>query len=160
VELPPPKVEEPAPAKKPEPLPPARPERIAPPRLAAAARVEVTAPAPAIPSAMVPLVFGVLGLIAALLLPLTWLVQQDKIKVTFAVLAWALLAPLSPFAWLTAERYADKCRALGFAPAPSASTGKILGMVACFLTVFEFSGLAVFIVVQIIAGKITCPLWK
>ena len=146
--------------KKPESLPPPKPERIAHPRPVVAPRPEPATLAPSIPSSIVPLVFGCMGLAASLLLPLTWVAQHSKTQVTFAVFAWALLAPFAPFAWLTALRYADKCRELGFAPAPAANTGKVLGMIACFLTVFEFSGLALYIVVQIVAGKITCPLWK
>lgn len=173
VEVPPPIIEQPPPERMPEPPPavvqtPVAHEAIArlksrgskPMNMKLDATDAVSAPAPAIPSSMVPLVFGALGLIASVLLPLTWFVQHDKIKMTFAVLAWAILAPFAPFAWLTAQRYADQCRTLGFVPAPAANTGKLLGMIACFLTVFEFSGLAVFIVVQILAGKIVCPLWK
>jgi hypothetical protein len=173
VELPPPppKVEEPVVEKKPDPPPPApvkivpeekpaRPERVAPPRPAVKPIELPSAPAPRIPSATVPLVFGVLGLVAAGLLPATWFVQHNKIMTTFAVLAWAILAPFAPFAWLTAQRYADECRTLGFAPAPSAATGRILGMLASFFMIFEFSGLAVFLVVQILSGKVVCPLWK
>ena len=117
-------------------------------------------PAPAIPSSTVPLVFGVLGIVASVLLPSTALVQHNKILVTFAVLAWAILVQFAPFAWFSAQRYADRCRALGFTPSPSAHTGKMLGMIACFLTVIQFGALAVFFVVQILAGKVVCPLWK
>lgn len=172
-EVPPPPPPEPSKPELPKieesPSPPPKPERVAPPRESAsegrrpvvAARMEPPgAPAPRIPSATVPLVFGALGLVSAGLLPATWFIQHNKILTTFAVLAWAILAPFAPFAWLTAQRYADQCRSLGFSPAPAANTGKLLGMAACFLTVFEFSGLAVFIVVQILAGRIHCPLWK
>jgi len=156
IEVPPSKVDEPGP-----PPPPPKAERIVPPRPVLAARMEPpSAPAPRIPSAMVPLVFGALGMTAAALLPGTWFVQHNKILTTFAVLAWAILAPFAPFAWLTAQRYADRCRALGFSPASGANTGKLLGMAACFLMIFEFSGLAVFLVVQILAGRVVCPLWK
>jgi hypothetical protein len=172
-ELPPPKIEEPAPARKPEPPPavvevPSATEAIARPKskgykpmnMKLDATDPPSVPAPRIPSSTVPLVFGCLGIVAGVLLPLTSLIRHDKIQVTFALLAWAILAPFAPFAWFSAQRYADQCRALGFSPAPSAHTGKQLGMVACFLIVFEFSALAVFVVVQILAGKITCPLWK
>ena len=120
----------------------------------------VSAPAPHIPSAMVPLVFGALGLIAAVLLPSTAMVQHNKILVTFSVLAWAILVQFAPFAWFTAQRYADRCRALGFAPSSSANLGKLLGMAACFLTAVQFGALGIFLVVQILSGKIVCPLWK
>jgi hypothetical protein len=109
---------------------------------------------------MVPLVFGALGLAAAALLPLTSLIRHDKIQVTFALLAWAILAPFAPFAWFTAQQYADQCRSLGFIPDGAANTGKVLGRVATFLIVFEFSALAVFLVIQILSGKVVCPLWK
>ena len=174
VEPPPPKVEEPVVEKKPEhsPVPSvaradeaiavvkAKGYKPMTSKETPIVRSEPTAPAPQIPSSTVPLVFGALGLGSAALLPATWFVQHNKILTTFAVLAWAILAPFAPFAWLTAQRYADQCRSLGFSPAPAAGTGKLLGMAACFLTVFEFSGLAVFIVVQILNGRIVCPLWK
>ena len=159
LELPPPKIEEPPPERRPEPPPAPRPERIPVPR-PAVARMEVAAPAPQIPSATVPLVFGCLGLVAGFLLPLTALVRHDKVMTTFALLAWAILETFAPFAWFTAQRYADQCRALGFSPAPAAHTGKVLGMAACFMIVFEFSALAVFVVFQILSGKVVCPLWK
>lgn len=148
---PPPKIEAPAPEKAPE--PPSKPERT--PALRPA-----VAPAPRIPSSTVPLVFGVLGLVAGVLLPLTTAVRHDKVLVTLSLLAWAILAPFAPFGWLTAQRYLDQCRALGFTPAPAAQTGKVLGLLASFLSVFEFSALAVFVAVQILSGKVVCPLWK
>jgi len=139
----------------PELVPTPRPERIR-----TAARIDSQTPAPLIPSATVPLVFGSLGLVAGVLLPLTTLVRHDKVLVTLSLLAWAILAPFAPFAWFTAQRYADRCRALGFSPASAAHTGKLLGMLASFLIVFEFSALAVFVAVQILSGKVVCPLWK
>lgn len=156
---PPPKIE------KPEPLPPVAPPpppaKIERPALRPAARVEVPgAPAPQIPSSTVPLVFGALGLLAGVLLPLTSAVRHDKVLVTLSLLAWAILAPFAPFGWMTAQRYIDQCRALGFVPASAAQTGKVLGMLASFLLVFEFSALAVFVAVQILSGKVVCPLWK
>src|SRR6185369_1918391 len=160
VELPPPKIEEPAPPPPVVEAPRAsevidrfKSKGYKPMNMKLDATDPTSLPAPAIPSSMVPLVFGVLGVVASVLLPSTALIQHNKIQVTFAVLAWAILAPFAPFAWLTAQRYADQCRSLGFSPAPAANTGKLLGMAACFLTVFEFSGLAVFIVVQILAGR-------
>lgn len=151
---PPPKVVAP----EPPPPPPPKPER---PPLRPAARVDVAAtPAPQIPSSTVPLVFGALGLIAGVLLPLTTAVRQDKVMVTLSLLAWAILAPFAPFGWMSAQRYVDQCRALGFVPASAAQTGKVLGMLASFLLVFEFAALAVFVAVQILSGKVVCPLWK
>ena len=172
-EPPPVRLEPPAPRPEPAPPPP-RPERHAPsfapsrentsegkPR-PAAARMDPppTVPAPRIPSATVPMVFGWLGLIAGVLLPLTMLVRHDKIQVTLALLAWAILAPFAPSAWFSAQRYVDECRSLGFMPAPGAQTGKVLGMLATSLIVLEFSALAIFVAFQILQGKVTCPLWK
>lgn len=162
-ELPPPKIEAPAPEKAPEPPPPVPPPPPKPerPALRPAARADApAAPAPKIPSSTVPLVFGVLGLLAGILLPLTTMVRQDKVLVTLSLLAWAILAPFAPFGWMSAQRYVDQCRSLGFVPASEAQTGKVLGMLASFLIVFEFSALAVFVAVQILSGKVVCPLWK
>lgn len=166
----PPKVEAPpqppAESPKPEPPPPKieapeAPPKPARPALRPAARQDVPAtPAPQIPSSTVPLVFGVLGLVAGVLLPLTTAVRHDKVMVTLSLLAWAILAPFAPFGWMTAQRYVDQCRALGFAPASAAQTGRVLGMLGSFLLVFEFAALAVFVAVQILSGKVVCPLWK
>ena len=123
-------------------------------------REAVAAPAPRIPSSTVPVVFGSLGLVAAVLLPLSTLARHDKVVVTLSLLAWAILAPFAPFAWLAGQRYAHHCRALNFTPAPAARTGKLMGIAASFLIVFEFSALAVFVAVQILSGKLVCPLWK
>jgi hypothetical protein len=160
---PPPKIETPAAEKAPEPPPPVPPPPPKPerPALRPAARVDPpAAPAPRIPSSTVPLVFGVLGLVAGILLPLSTMVRHDKVLVTLSLLAWAILAPFAPFGWMSAQRYVDQCRSLGFVPASEARTGKVLGMLACFLIVFEFSALAVFVAVQILSGKLVCPLWK
>lgn len=141
------------------PEPPPRPHRA--PALRPVARdAEPTAPAPQIPSATVPLVFGALGLAACLLLPAVGAFQKDRALMILALLAWSILAPFAPFAWSTGQRYLDACRSLGFGPAASARTGKLLGMAATFLIVFEFAALAVFVAVQSLQGKIVCPLWK
>ena len=116
--------------------------------------------APLIPSATVPLVFGVLGLVSSALLPLIGLVQHDRVLVILMLLGWSILAPFAPFAWFAGQRYLDKCRALGFAPGSAAQTGKFLGRLASFLLVFEFSALSVFVAIQALSGKIVCPLWK
>jgi hypothetical protein len=160
---PPPPVEvkePPKPVELPPPPPPIKPapERKLPPRIAPA--VEPTAPAPMIPSATVPLVFGLLGLVSSLMLPAIGSVQKDRVLVILMLLGWAILAPFAPFAWLAGQRYLDQCRALGFAPASSAQTGKFLGRLASFLLVFEFSALSVFVAIQALSGKIVCPLWK
>jgi len=162
---PPPVVEAPPPEPKPLPPPPPkeepaveRPHRL--PALRPVAKAEATAPAPQIPSATVPLVFGALGVAACMLLPLVGMVQNDRVLVILSLLAWSILAPFAPFAWFTGQRYIDQCLALGFGPAPSARTGVLLGRLATFVIVFEFSALAIFVAVQALSGKIVCPLWK
>lgn len=149
----------PAPIDPKPPAPPVRPERKLPPRVAQP-EVESTTPAPMIPSATVPLVFGVLGLVSSAMLPLIGLVQKDRVLVILMLLAWSILAHFAPSAWFLGQRYLDQCRALGFAPASAAKTGKFLGRLASFLLVLEFSALAVFVAIQALSGKIVCPLWK
>lgn len=142
----------------PPPPPERKPERKPPPRLVP--EVEPTTPPPMIPSATVPLVFGLLGIVSGLLLPALGLVQKDRVVVILALLGWAILVPFAPFAWFAGQRYLDRCRALGFAPDAAARTGKALGRLATFLLIFEFSALAVFVAIQALSGKIVCPLWK
>ena len=135
------------------------PERSAAPRMLP--RMDApTAPAPRIPSSIVPLVFGVLGLVAGAIPPLIAALLRNRVAEILALLAFAILSPFAPFAWLAAQRYVDQCRLLGFAPASAAQSGKILGMLASFLLVFEISALSVFIVVEGLSGKLSCPLWK
>jgi hypothetical protein len=117
-------------------------------------------PAPQIPSATVPLVFGGLGALACAMLPLIATLRHDRVQEILALLAFAILAPFAPFAWFSGQRYVDRCLAQGFAPASAARSGKVLGMLASFLLVFEFSALSIFIVVQGLSGKLVCPLWK
>jgi hypothetical protein len=156
VEAAPPRVEAPAPLPE---KPPPRPERVPASRLVP--RVEpATAPAPRIPSAIVPVVFGGLGILACAMLPLTAALLRDRVTEILALLAFAILSPFAPFAWMAGQRYTDQCRALGFAPASAAQTGKILGMLASFMLVFEISALSIFVVVQGLSGKAICPLWK
>jgi hypothetical protein len=151
----------PPPPEKPPaiPEPPPRPERAA--ALRTVPRIDAaTAPAPRIPSAIVPVVFGALGIAACAMLPLIVALLRDRVTSVLALLAFAILSPFAPFAWLAGQRYVDQCRALGFAPASAARTGKILGMLASFVLVFEISALAIFVVVQGLSGKAVCPLWK
>ncbi len=152
---PPPAPEPPPPPPKPEPVP-------LPPPVRPVAKPEpvASAPAPRIPSATVPLVFGALGLAACLLLPGIGALSHHRVVVILSLLAWSILAPFAPFAWFSGQRYLDQCRSLGFVPASSAATGKTLGKLATFVIVFEFSALAIFIAVQSLAGRIVCPLWK
>lgn len=152
-EPPPPPPPEPKPVPQQEP-----PARRPPPRLVP--EVEPSTPAPLIPSATVPLVFGILGLAACLVLPLVGVFRNDRVLVILVLLGWAILAPFAPSAWFAGQRYLDRCRALGFSPAPAARTGKVLGTLASFVLVFEFSALSVFVAVQALSGKIVCPLWK
>jgi len=161
VEAEPVKIEAPPPPPMPEKppvvaAPPPRPERVLQPRPEPAA----AAPAPRIPSAIVPVVFAALGLVACAILPLMGALRHNRAAEILALLAFAVLSPFAPFAWFAGQRYADQCRALGFAPASAAHTGKGLGTLATFLLVLEISALAVFIVVQALSGKVVCPLWK
>lgn len=153
---PPPVVHVPPPAPEPPPPPP----KLPPIRPIAKPETVATAPAPQIPSATVPPVFGALGVAACALLPGIVTLRNDRVAVILSLLAWSILAPFAPFAWFAGQRYLDQCRALGFVPATSAATGKTLGKIATFVIVFEFSALAVFIAVQSLSGKIVCPLWK
>ena len=92
--------------------------------------------------------------------PLVGMVQRDRVLVILSLLGWSILAPFAPFAWFAGQRYIDPCLALGFGPAASARTGVLLGRLATFVIVFEFSALAIFVAVQALSGKIVCPLWK
>jgi hypothetical protein len=116
--------------------------------------------APQIPSATVPIVFGVLGVLACVGLPLLGELRHDRVLGVLALLGWAVTAPFGPFAWFTGQRYADRCHALGFRPSSLASTGKFLGMVTSFVLTLEFSALAIFIAVQILSGRGPEPVWK
>jgi hypothetical protein len=164
VEAPPVRVEAPAPVPAPEkPLslrePPPRPERAPAPRLVPRIDAEAS-PAPRIPSSLVPVVFGGLGVLACAILPLIAALLRERVTEILALLAFAILSPFAPFAWLAGQRYADQCRALGFSPAAAAHTGKILGMLGSFILVFEISALSIFVVVQGLSGKAVCPIWK
>jgi len=119
-----------------------------------------TAAAPRIPSAVVPLVFAGLGIVACTILPLMATFLRDRVTAIMALLAFAILSPFAPFAWLAGQRYVDQCRLLGFAPAAGANSGKVLGMLGSFLLVFEISALSLFVVIQGLSGKVSCPLWK
>ncbi|HVR85098.1 MAG TPA: hypothetical protein VMU54_12350 [Planctomycetota bacterium] len=116
--------------------------------------------APQIPSAMVPLVFGILGALACVGLPLLAPLRHDRVLGVLALLSWAVTAPFGPFAWFTGQRYADRCHALGYRPAALAGTGKFLGMLTSFLLTLEFSALSIFIAVHILSGRGPEQLWK
>jgi hypothetical protein len=130
-------------AKRPVPPGPRHEERSVPPGMIA----------PELPSATVPLVLGILGILACGGPPLLFQVRHDRVLEVLALLGWALLAPLGPSAWLTGQRYAERCRALGFLPSSRAGIGKVLGMVAAFLVTLEFSALAVFTAVHLLSGQ-------
>jgi len=144
------------PSTVPEPV--LRPQRA--PALRPVSPLEAAAPAPRIPSAIVPVVFAGLGIVAGAILPLMGALPHLRIAELLALLGFAILSPFAPFAWFAGQRYADQCRVLGFAPAAAARTGRMLGMLASFLLVFEISALAIIVVVQGLSGKLTCPLWK
>jgi len=149
----------PIPAKpSPIPEPVLRPGRA--PVLRPVSLLEPAAPAPRIPSAIVPVVFAGLGIVAGAILPLMGALRHLRIAELLALLGFAILSPFAPFAWFAGQRYADQCRVLGFAPASAARTGRILGLLASFLLVFEISALAIIVVVQGLSGKLACPLWK
>jgi hypothetical protein len=159
----PPPIPEPAPPSipaKPSPLPEPvlRPARA--PALRPVIPLEPAAPAPRIPSAIVPVVFAGLGIVAGAILPLMGVLRYHRIADLLALLGFAILSPFAPFAWFAGQRYADQCRILGFAPATAARTGRILGLLGSFLLVFEISALAILVVVQGLSGKLDCPLWK
>lgn len=109
--------------------------------------------APKIPSATVPLVFGLLGLVACLGMILLVQVRHDRVLGVLVLLGWAVLAPFGPFAWFAGQRHLDRCRELGFRAAATACAGKILGMAAVFLLTFELSALAIYMAVQLLSGK-------
>lgn len=145
----------------PPPIPRAatRPERASTPRLISRSD-SATMPAPPIPSAITPLIFAGLGVLACAVLPGITALRHHRVWEILAMLSFAVLSPFAPFGWLAGQRYADQCRVLGFVPAPASRTGKILGMLATFLLVFEVSALSIFVVVQGLSGKVVCPLWK
>jgi hypothetical protein len=69
-------------------------------------RIEpATAPAPSIPSAVVPLVFAVLGIVACAILPLIATLLRDRVVEILALLAFAILSPFAPFAWMAGQRF-------------------------------------------------------
>jgi hypothetical protein len=156
-------IPEPAPppiAAKPSPLPEPVLRPVRAPALRPVSLPEPAAPAPRIPSAIVPVVFAGLGIVAGAILPLMGVFRHHRIADLLALLGFAILSPFAPFAWFSGQRYADQCRALGFAPASAARTGRILGLLGSFLLVFEISALAILVVVQGLSGKLDCPLWK
>jgi len=112
-------------------------------------------PAPRIPSATVPLVYGWLSILAWLLLPALVYLGAHRIPQILGLLAWAALAPFAPFAWFSGQRYLDRCRELGFRPVTSARTGKILGIVSTFILLFEASLLAVLIAIIRLTGQLS-----
>jgi hypothetical protein len=100
-------------------------------------------PAPRVPSAKAPVIFALLGLAACALLPVVILLQLNRIADIMALLAVAILLPFAPLAWSLGRRYEDRCIDLGFRPAASGRTGRLLGMAVTFLLAAVASGLAV-----------------
>jgi hypothetical protein len=125
--------------------PAARPEPGLTPLLAGEKRPDPATlpPAPRVPSAKVPVIFAVLGLAACALLPVLTFLQLNRIAGIMALLAVAALIPFAPLAWGLGRRYEDRCIDLGFRPAASGRTGRLLGMVVTFLMAAEASALAV-----------------
>lgn len=150
---------EPAPVKvetPPLPLPAPEPVAALIPLEAGEKRPEPSTlpPAPRVPSAKVPVVFALLGLLACALLPIAAFLPADRIVVILAYLAGALLLPFAPLAWLTGRHYEDRCVDLGFKPAALGRSGRLLGMAVTILISLEGSLLAFVAAIRLIsAGK-------
>jgi hypothetical protein len=111
-------------------------------------------PAPQVPSATVPLVFGWLGIASCGLFALAVLADGHRVAGILAPLAVSLLMPFAPFAWFAGRRHEDRCRELGFEPSRAALAGRTLGRVSTFLLIFETAALACAVAVLRISGKL------
>ncbi|HEX7896308.1 MAG TPA: hypothetical protein VF950_00915 [Planctomycetota bacterium] len=99
-------------------------------------------PAPRLPSANVPPLFGLLGLAAAALLPAAFLTAADRVAAILLFLGVALFAPFGPLAWWAGWRYQVRCAELGFQPSAAARAGGLLGVAVTLLLSVEGSALA------------------
>jgi hypothetical protein len=99
-------------------------------------------PAPSLPSATVPVVFALLGLTAAIVLPWATFAALGKTAKVLGFLSGALLTPFAPAAWWAGLHYEHRCARLGFAPSIVGRAGRALGMVATSLLSLEGSVLA------------------
>jgi len=157
---PPPPVAETRPA-GPDPSP--APGTPASPRAEAPARTaperprpdpSILPPAPRVPSSIAPLVFGLLGLAAWVLLPVAAIVEMGRIAAILGHLAGAILLPFAPLAWFAGRRYEDRCVDLGFQPAALGRAGRMLGMTVTILISLEGSVLSFLAAYRLIsAGK-------
>jgi hypothetical protein len=131
---------------KTEPVPVVRDEPAAP-------RPPLT-PAPQLPSAAVPLVFGWIGVGAFLLLLACLYAEENRVIGSVGYIAYAVLAPFAPFAWLLGQRYVDACDEMGFEPAGQARLGRILGIIGTFVLIFQAAVAALLVAVLRIAQKL------
>jgi hypothetical protein len=99
-------------------------------------------PAPSLPSATAPLVFALLGVAAAIVLPWAVFGAAGRTAPVLGYLAGAVLLPFAPAAWWAGRHYEDRCAALGYRPAGSGRTGRLLGLVATSALALEGSALA------------------
>lgn len=127
-----------APAKVVAPPPAAAP---VPPALPVPASDPVPS-APRLPSPNVPVLFALMGLVAAALLPAGAWVAGPRVTTVLVFLGVALLTPFAPLAWWTGARYESRCEDLGFRPAFSARFGRALGLGVTLLLAAEGSVLA------------------
>jgi len=132
----------PPPAARPEPgLTPLEPEERRP-------DPSTLPPAPKIPSAKVPVIFALLGFAAFALVPVEVFVPLGRLVGIMVLLAAAVLIPFAPFAWGLGRRYEDRCIDLGFKPAATGRTGRLLGMIVTVLLALEASALAVLLALR------------
>jgi hypothetical protein len=94
---------------------------------------------------LLPLVLGLAALAVCGILPPAVRMSGQQ---TLALLACGLLAPLPPLAWIVGLKYEGRCRERGLAPDGMATAGKILGVVATVLLVFEFAVFAILVIVH------------
>lgn len=93
--------------------------------------------APRVPSSKVPVAFGLLGLAAAVLLPVAMFAPMNRILTIVAFLLGGALLPYAPLAWFTGRRYEDRCIDLGYRPASSGRLGRLLGTAVTIVLALE-----------------------
>jgi hypothetical protein len=110
-------------------------------------------PAPLVPSSTVPLVFGLLGFAACVVLPIAMLPESSRVVGILSDLGAAILLPFAPLAWFAGHRYEERCFKLGFNPARSGRSGRLLGMVVTILITLEGSVVAFIAALQRISAR-------
>lgn len=110
-------------------------------------------PAPQVPSAKLPLVLGLLGVVACAVLPVAAFVKLERIVTIMAYLVGAILLPLAPLSWYAGRRYEDRCIDLGFRPSTLGRVGRLLGMTVTILISLEGSVLAFLAAVRLISAR-------